>query len=76
MKKTSCIEQEKNKEILHRVKEDKNILHKKKKKKGDQIGQILSRNFLLKHVVEEKIESTGRRGRRRKQLLDNLKGTR
>ena len=54
MKKTSCTDNEKNKEILHRVKEDKNILHTIKRKKGDQIGQILSRNFLLKHVVKER----------------------
>jgi hypothetical protein len=41
------------------------------------IGHILSRNCLLKHVIEVKIERrievTGRRGRRRKQLLDNPK---
>lgn len=54
MKKTSFTDNEKNKEILHRVKEDKNILHTIKRKKGDQIGQILSRNFLLKHVVKER----------------------
>jgi hypothetical protein len=37
----------------------------------------LHRNCLLKHVIEEqiegKIEVTGRRGRRYKQLLDYLK---
>jgi hypothetical protein len=37
----------------------------------------LRRNCLLKHVIEGKIEGrievTGRRGRRRKQLLDDLK---
>jgi len=37
----------------------------------------LRRNCFLKHVIEEKIEGsievTGRRGRRRKQLLDDLK---
>jgi hypothetical protein len=37
----------------------------------------LRRNFLLKHVIEGKIEGriemTGRRGRRRKQLLDDYK---
>jgi hypothetical protein len=37
----------------------------------------LRRNCLLKHVIEGKlegrIEMTGRRGRRRKQLLDDLK---
>jgi len=41
------------------------------------IGHILRRNCFLKHVIEEKIEGsievTGRRGRRRKQLLDDLK---
>jgi hypothetical protein len=37
----------------------------------------LRRNCLLKHVIEEKIEGRievmGRRGRRRKQLLEDLK---
>jgi hypothetical protein len=41
------------------------------------IGHILHRNCLLKHVIEGKTEETvdvtGRRGRRRKQLLDDLK---
>jgi hypothetical protein len=43
-------------------------------------GHILLRNCLLKHVtdrkVEGRIEVTERRGRRRKQLLDDLKETR
>jgi hypothetical protein len=33
----------------------------------------LRRNCLLKHVAEGRIEVTGRRGRRRKQVLDDLK---
>jgi hypothetical protein len=36
----------------------------------------LRRNYILKHIIEEKvggIEVTGRQGRRYKQLLDNLK---
>jgi len=41
------------------------------------ISYILRRNYLLKHVMEEKIagriEETERRGRRRKQPPDNLK---
>jgi hypothetical protein len=41
------------------------------------MGHILRRNCLLKHVFEGKIqvriEVTGRRGRRRKQLLDDVK---
>jgi len=40
----------------------------------------LGRNSLLKHITEDKIkgriEVTGRRGRRRKQLLDDLKENR
>jgi hypothetical protein len=40
------------------------------------IGHVLRRNFLLKHVIEGKIkgriEVTGGRGRRHKQLLDDL----
>jgi hypothetical protein len=49
----------------------------KKRRKANWIGHILRRNCLLKHVIEGKlegrIEMTGRRGRRRKQLLDDLK---
>jgi len=55
-----------------RVKGDRNILHGVNRRKGDWIGYILRRNCLLKHVTEGKIdgriEVTGRRGRRRKQL--------
>ena len=38
-------------------------------------GHILRRNFQLKHVTEKegRIEVTGRRGKRRKQLLDDIK---
>jgi hypothetical protein len=48
--------------------------------KANWIGHILRRNCLLKHVIEGKLEGriqvTGRRGRRRKQLLDDLKAKR
>ena len=44
------------------------------------IGSLLLRNFLLKQVIEEKaeerIEVTGRRERRRKQLPDDHKKNR
>jgi hypothetical protein len=33
----------------------------------------LRRNCVLKHIIEGKIEETGRRGRTRKQLLNDLK---
>jgi hypothetical protein len=48
-----------------------------KRQKANWIGHILCRNCLLKHVIEGKlegrIEMTGRRGRRRKQLLMTLR---
>ena len=67
----------KNEEVLLRVKEKKNILHEISKRKANWIGHILCRNCLLQRVIEGKIkggiEVTGRRGRRRKKLLDDLK---
>jgi hypothetical protein len=60
----------------YKVKKERNILHKIKRRKANWIGHILRRNCLLKHVIEGKlevrIEMTGRRGRRRKQLLEDL----
>jgi hypothetical protein len=71
---TDCVEIE---EVLHRVKEERNVLRKIKRGKANWIGHILGRNCLLKHITEGKIEGrtevTERRGRRRKQLLDDLK---
>ena len=54
----------------YRFKEERNILHEMKRRKANWNGHILRRNCLIKHVIEEKREGTGRRGRRRKQLLD------
>jgi hypothetical protein len=51
-----------------RVKEERNVLHKIKRRKA-----TLRRNCLLKHIIEGKIEGMGRRRRRRKQLLDDFK---
>jgi hypothetical protein len=64
-------------EVLHRVKEERNIVHTIKRRKANWIGHILCRKCLLKHVIEGKIEGRievmGSGGRRRKQLLDDLK---
>jgi len=54
----------------------RNIRHEISKRKADWIGHILRRNCLLQWVIEGKIkggiEVTGRRGRRRRKLLDDL----
>jgi hypothetical protein len=60
-------------EILQRVEEEGNILHRRKRKKASWISHNLRRNCFLKHVIEEKTDEAGRRGRRYKQLLDNFK---
>jgi hypothetical protein len=64
-------------DALLRVKEERNILHEIRKRKANWIGHILSRNCLLQRVTEGKIEGgievIGRQGRRRMELLDDLK---
>ena len=65
-----------NEDVLLRVKEQRNILHEIRKRKANWIGHILRRNCLLQRVIEGKIEVTGRRGRRRRKLLDDLKESR
>jgi len=61
----------------HVFKEERNILHAIMRMKSNWIGHILRRNCLLKQVIEKKTEGrtqvTGRRGRRYKQLIDDLK---
>jgi hypothetical protein len=61
-----------NKEVLHRVKEERNILHTMKRRKANWIGHILRSNCLLKHVIQGKIQEKRRRGKRCKQLLNDL----
>ena len=76
IKKIRWTNQVKNEEVLHRVK-DKTNIPRTIKMKTNWIFDILCRNCLLKHVIEGTIEERmardGKRGRRRKQLLDGLK---
>jgi hypothetical protein len=80
MQKLSWTGRVRSEEVLGRVKEERNIVHTIKRRKANWIGRILRRNCLLKYLIngkmEESIEVMGRRGRRRKQVLDNLKETR
>ena len=66
-----------NEEELLRVKKQRNILHEVRKRKANWIGHILRRNCLLQRFTEGKIqrviEVTGKQGRRRRKLLDELK---
>jgi hypothetical protein len=65
------------KKYYFRIKEQRNILHERIKRKANWIGHILRRNCLLQRVIEGKmkgeIEVKERRGRRRRKLLNDLK---
>jgi hypothetical protein len=77
MEKISWTDHVKNEDVLLRVKLQRNILHEIRKRKANWIGHILRRNCFLQRVIEGKIkegiEVTGRRGRRHRKLLDDLK---
>ena len=77
MEKISWTDHMRNEEVLLRIKERRNILHEISKRKANWIGHILRRNCLLQRVIEGNIkvaiEVTGKRGRRRMKLLDDLK---
>jgi hypothetical protein len=77
MEKIIWTDRVRNEEVLFRIKEQRNSLREISKRMGNWIGYILCRNCLLRRVIEGKIkggiEVTGRRGRRRRKLLDALK---
>jgi hypothetical protein len=77
MDKISWTDHVRNEDVLLRVKEQRNILHEIRKRKANWIGHILLRNCLLQRVtkgnIKGRIEVTGRRGRRRRKLLDDFK---
>jgi hypothetical protein len=79
MEEISWTDHVRNEEILRTVKDEKYIVHTIKRRQAHWIGHILHRNCLIKHVIEGKIEGstevTRRRGRRRKQVLDNVMET-
>ena len=69
-----------NEEVLHGVKEEKNIVHTIKRRKTSLIGHILRRNCLSKHITEgqiqERAEVTGRTGGRLGSHRDDFKDNR
>jgi len=76
MVKISWTDHVRSEEVLLRVKEQRNILNEISQRKANWIVHILRRNCFLQEVIEGKIkvgiEVTGRRGRRRRKLLDDI----
>jgi len=76
MKKVGWADHVRNEKALPRIKEKRNILQTIKRRKANRFGCLLRRSCLLNHDIERKIkgsmEVSGRRGRKRKQILDDL----
>jgi hypothetical protein len=66
-----------NEEVLHGIVKKRNVLRTVKRRTANWIGYVMRGNCLLTDVSEGKIKGrikvTGRRGRRRTELLDCLK---
>jgi hypothetical protein len=73
VEKISWTERAKNEEMFHVAKEDRNILLTIRRGQANWICHILRGTSLLKHVIEGRVSGKSRRGRRREQLLDELK---
>jgi hypothetical protein len=67
MEKMGWTDRVRNEEELHRAKEKRNILQTAKRRKDNWIGCILRWNWLLKHVIEGKLEgrSGGKTGKKK-----------
>jgi hypothetical protein len=80
MKKIGWTDTVRNEEVLLRVKGQRTILHEIGKRKANWICHISRRNCHPRQAIEGKIkggiEAIGRRGRRRRKLLDDLKESR
>jgi hypothetical protein len=65
MQKTSWTDRVRNEEVLHGVKEERNILHTVQIRAANWTGHISRGNYFLKHVIEGKIEENRRATRSR-----------
>jgi hypothetical protein len=61
MEKISWTDRVNNEAVLHRGKEERNILHTIRRRKANWIWHILRMNCVLKHIIEGKIVGTRRR---------------
>jgi len=68
-----CPYRVKKEEVLQRIQEERRVLHTTKRRKSNWTGHVVRRNWLLKHIIDGMIERAGRLGRRRKQLMNDLK---
>jgi hypothetical protein len=55
MEKISWTDRVRNEEVLHRVNEERNIIHRVQRRKANWIGHILRIKCLIKHIIEGKV---------------------
>jgi hypothetical protein len=74
MEKISWTDHVRNEEVLQETKEERiSHVHTIARKKANWIGHILHTTCFLKQVIEGNVEGTGRRERRHKHLLNDLR---
>ena len=71
MEEINWLDRVKEKVVIHRIKEDTNILHAIKRRKTNWIGHILRR--YPEGIIYRREEVTGRRGKSLKQIPGDLK---
>jgi hypothetical protein len=78
-KEISWTDRVRNEEVLHTVKEERNIIHTVKRRETNRTDHILCWNCFLNRSIEGQMEGgiyvTARQRRKSKQLLDDLKET-
>ena len=65
-----------NEEIIRMVGEERILIITIKRRQKNWIGHILRGDWLLKDIIEGKFAGRRPRGRKRKSVLDDLKGRR
>jgi len=76
MLKISWRDHKTNEEVLRMVEEERTLITTIRRRQKTWIGHILRGNGLLKDIMEGKFEGRRPRGRKRKSMLDDLKGGR
>ena len=76
MLKVSWRDHRRNEDVLQEVDEERKLLNVIKERQKNWIGHVLRGESLLKEVIEGRYQGTRARGRRRKAMLDDLKGNR
>jgi len=65
-----------NEEVLKRIGEKRQVIRDIKKRKANWLGHVMRRDCLLRDAIEGTVEGKRKRGRRRYQLMDDVRAGR